>query len=192
MFKRRRLQVPTRKGQACKIDTAEPFSRIFYAAECEKCIENQESKGRSPSGKMARLPCKDYLKGTCTIPFCEKWHPLECLFNKSENGCKFGDKCSYAHRQVDELPSKKSKNNGDRIAVAILKNTRQMGCVSQDMEPPKSSSILRKSSTTSKPVHRVRFTKTVLHFANIRDTKLSLGVICPGDPHQRNPQCHQI
>ena len=22
---------------------------------------------------------------------------------------------------------------------------------------------------------------------NIRDTKLSLGVICPGDPHQRNP-----
>ena len=27
---------------------------------------------RSPSGKMARLPCKDYLKGTCTTPFCEK------------------------------------------------------------------------------------------------------------------------
>ena len=54
------------------------------------------------------------------------------------------------------------------------------------MEPPKSSSILRKSSTISKPIRRVRFTKTVLHFANIRDTKLSLGVICLGDPHQRN------
>ena len=25
-------------------------------------------RGRSPSGKMARLPCKDYLKGTCTTP----------------------------------------------------------------------------------------------------------------------------
>ena len=64
--------------------------------------------GRSPSGNMDRLPCKDYLKGTCTNSFCEKWHPLECLFYKSENGCKFGDKCSYAHRQVDEQPSKKS------------------------------------------------------------------------------------
>ena len=37
-------------------------------------------KGRSPSGRMSRLPCKDYLKGTCTTPFCEKWHPPECLF----------------------------------------------------------------------------------------------------------------
>ena len=36
----------------------------------------------------------------------------------------FGEKCSYAHRQVDEQPSKKSKKNGDKIAVAILKNTR--------------------------------------------------------------------
>ena len=29
-------------------------------------------RGKSPSGRMARLPCKDYLKGTCTTPFCEK------------------------------------------------------------------------------------------------------------------------
>ena len=65
------------------------------------------SRTRSPSGKMARLPCKDYLKGTCTAPFCEKWHPPECLFYKSENGCRFGEKCSYAHRQVDEQPSKR-------------------------------------------------------------------------------------
>ena len=50
------------------------------------------TRGGSPSGKMARLPCKDYLKGTCTNPFCEQWHPPECLFYKSENGCRFGDK----------------------------------------------------------------------------------------------------
>ena len=65
--------------------------------------------GRSPSGKMARLPCKDYLKGTCTTPFCEKWHPPECWFCKSENGYRFAEKYSYAHRQVDEHPSKRSK-----------------------------------------------------------------------------------
>ena len=34
--------------------------------------------------------------------------------------------CSYAHRQVEEQLEK----IGDRIAVAILKNTRQLGCVS--------------------------------------------------------------
>ena len=60
--------------------------------------------GRSPSRKMARLPCKDYFKGTCTTPLCEKWLPPECLFCKSANGCKFWEKCSYAHRQVDEQP----------------------------------------------------------------------------------------
>ena len=65
--------------------------------------------GRSPSWKMARLPCKDYLKGTCTNPFCDKWHPPECLFYKSEKGCRFGEKSSHAHRQVDEQPSKRSQ-----------------------------------------------------------------------------------
>ena len=39
----------------------------------------------------------------------------ECLFYKTENGCKFGDKCSYAHRQVDEPPSKKSETKGDKM-----------------------------------------------------------------------------
>ena len=82
---------------------------------------------RSPSGRMSRLPCKDYLQGTCTTPFCEKWHPPECLFYKSENGCRFGEKCSYAHRQVDEQPSERSKKNGDKSAVAIKKITRQLG-----------------------------------------------------------------
>ena len=40
-------------------------------------------RGKSPSGRMSRWPCKDYLKGTCT---CEKWHPPGCLFYKSESG----------------------------------------------------------------------------------------------------------
>ena len=148
--------------------------------------------GRSPSGKMARLLRKDYLKGTCTTPFCEKWHPPECLIYKSENGCKLVEKCSYAHRQVDEQPGKKSKKNGDKSSVAMLKSTRQLGCVYQDMEPPKSSSILRKSSNILKPIRCVQFTKAVLRHANIRDRKPSLGVIFPGDPHQRNPNAPKI
>ena len=70
---------------------------------------------------MSRWPCKDYLKGTCTNSFCEKWHPPECLFYKTKCGCRFGEKCSNAHRQVDEQPCKRSKKNDDKSAVAMLK-----------------------------------------------------------------------
>ena len=115
------------------------------------------------------------------------WHPRECLFYKSENGCRFGEKCSYAHRQVDEQPSTRSKKNGDKSTVAILKITRQLGCIFQDMEPPKSSSILRKRSNMLKPIRCVRFSEAVLRHADTRDQNPSLGLICPGEPHQRSP-----
>ena len=75
----------------------------------------------SPSGRMFRWPCKDYLKGTCINLFCEKWHPPVCLFYKTKSGCRFWEKCSYAHRQVDEQPTKRSKKNDDKSAVALLK-----------------------------------------------------------------------
>ena len=55
------------------------------------------------------------------------------------------------------------------------------------MEPRKSSSILRGSSSIRKPIRCVKFTKAVVRHAHIRDRNPSLGMICPGDPHQRNP-----
>ena len=61
------------------------------------------------------------------------------------------------------------------------------GCVFQDMEPSKSTTILRKSSNILKPIRCVQFTEAVLRHANIRDQNPSLGMICPGDSHQRNP-----
>ena len=79
------------------------------------------------------------------------------------------------------------KKNDDKSAVAMLKITRQLGCVCQDMEPPKSTTILRKSSNILKPIRCVRFTKASARHANIRDRNPSLGMICQGDPHQRNP-----
>ena len=163
---------------------------------------------------MSRWPCKDYFKGTCTNSFCEKWHSPECLFYKTKNGCKFGEKCSYSHRQVDEQPSKSSKKNDDKSAVAMLKkndwhenvwqpvvnrdkshersgrpdinrdtchelkrgptgrrssDARQLGCFFHDMEPPKLSPILRKSSDMQKPIQRVKFAKAIARQTEIRD-----------------------
>ena len=160
----------------------------------------------SPSGRMSRWPCKDYLRGTCNNSFCEKWHPPECLYYKTKSGCRFGEKCSFAHRQVDEQPTKRSKTNNDKSAVAMLKkgnwqeresvsdachdrtgqpvkrsdkklgrnsskrqfsDARQLGCVFQDMTPPKS--ILRKSTDMPKPIQRVKFTKPIARHTKIRD-----------------------
>ena len=98
-------------------------------------------------------------------------------------------KCSFAHRQVDAQPTKWSKSNNVKSAVALLKkgdwhergsvtdryhdrsgrpdkrsdkklgrnsskrqlsDARQLGCVFQDMTPPKS--ILRKSTDMPKTV----------------------------------------
>ena len=39
--------------------------------------------------------------------FEKNWHPPECLYYKTKSGCRFGEKCSFAHRQVDEQPTKK-------------------------------------------------------------------------------------
>ena len=64
-------------------------------------------------------------------------------------------------------------------------NTRQVGCVCQDMEPPKS--ILRKSSDMQKPIQRVKFTKAIARHTKIRDQNPSLGYIRPCEPHQRSP-----
>ena len=124
-------------------------------------------------------------------------------------------KCSYAHRQVDEQPGKRSKKNEDKsVRQPVVShgknhdrsgrpdknrdhelkrgptgrrssNARQLGCVFQDMKLPKS--ILRKSSDMQKPIQRVKITKAIARHTKIRDQNLSLGYICPCEPHQRSP-----
>ena len=93
----------------------------FMQQSERKSSRTRSLRGRSPSGRMSRWPCKDYLGGTCNNSFSEKLHPPECLFCKTKSGCRFGEKCSYAHRQVDEQPTKRSKKNDDKSAVAMLK-----------------------------------------------------------------------
>ena len=191
-----------------KVTPSNPSPNSFMQQNERKSSRTRSPRGRSPSGRMSRWSCKDYLRGTCNKSFCEKWHPPECWFYKTKSGCRFGEKCSFAHRQVDEQPTKRSKKNDDKSAVAILKkgdwqergpvtdqchdrpgkpgkrsdeklgqktskrqssDARQLGCVFQDMTPPKS--ILQ-------PIQRVKFTKAIAHHTKIRDQNPSLGYIC--------------
>ena len=207
-----------------KSSPSNPSQNSFMQQNERKALRTRSPRGRSPGGRMSRWPCKDYIKGTCNNSFCERWHPPECLFYKIKSCCRFGEKCSHAHRQVDEQPTKRSKKNDDKSAVAMLKkgdwhesepvinyghnrpgqlgkkrdnelergpskhrssNARQMGCVFQDMKPPKP--ILRKSMNIQRPIQRVKFTKAIARHTKIRDQNPSLGYICPGQPHQRSP-----
>ena len=88
-------------NKRAKKTQAESFSELFYAGECEKCIENQKSQRQESQWKNGSIAWKDDLKGTCTNSFSEKWHSPECLFYKTKEGCRFGEKCFYAHRQVE-------------------------------------------------------------------------------------------
>ena len=96
--------------------------RVLSCSRMREKRREPEVPKESPSGRMSRWPCKDYLKGTCNGSFFEKWHPPECLFYKTKSGCRFGEKCSFAHRQVVEQPTKRSKKNDDKSAVALVKN----------------------------------------------------------------------
>ena len=98
-----------------------PSPNSFMQQDEKKASRTRSPRGKSPSGRMSRWPCKDYLKGTCTNSFGEKWHPPKFLFYKTKNGCRFGEDCSYAHRQVDAQPSNLSRKNDDKSAVARLK-----------------------------------------------------------------------
>ena len=114
-------------NKRAKMTQPNPSPNSFMQQNERNASRTRSPRGKSPSGRMSRWLCKDYLKGTCTNSFCEKCHPPECLFYKTKSGCRFGETCSYAHRQVDEQPSKRSKKNDDKSAVAMLKNARQFG-----------------------------------------------------------------
>ena len=127
---------------------------------CRNASRRKHLRGRSPSGKFARQPCKDYLTCICTKSPCDYRHPPECQLYRFESVCKFGDKCSLAHRQVEGQPSKKPKMDGDKRTVAMLKDVRQLGCVFRDTEPPESLPILRRSTKVLEPIRRVQFSKS--------------------------------
>ena len=72
--------------------------------------------------------------------FCEKWHPPGCLFYKTKSGCRFGEKCSFAHRQVDEQPTKGLKRMMEKVLWLCWK--REIG------KRENSSSCVRSNGAT--------------------------------------------
>ena len=133
-------------------------------------------RGKRPTGRMFRFPCKDYFKGSCTISICEKWHLPECFFCKSE--AELGISARRASPGWRTLQQKVSKKSVDKSAVAFFfgrKIIQQLGL-----------RILKIWSRRS--LHRFwSRAQAVVRHADIWDQNPSHGMICPGDSHQRNP-----
>ena len=92
------------------------------------------------------------------------------------------DEC---HDRPGKPGKRGDKKLGQNSSKRQFSDARQLGCVFQDMTPPKS--ILRKSTDMPKPIQRVKFTKAIARHTKIRDQNPSLGYICPEKPHERSP-----
>ena len=88
---------------------------------------------REPEVPEAEAPVVQRLDGFARITLEELAITHFVKNGTLQNGCStrprvvvgFGEKCSFAHRQVDEQPTKRSKKNDGKSAVAMLK--REIG-----------------------------------------------------------------
>ena len=65
-------------------------------------------KGKSLSGRLFRLPCKDYLKGTCSNSFCDKMaSPSQYAYSTSRR--MDADLGKSALMRIDRLKNSQAK-----------------------------------------------------------------------------------
>ena len=112
--------------------------------------------------------------GKCAVAMLKKgnWQERESV----TDGC---------HDRPGKPGKRSDKKLGQNASKRQSSDARQLGCVFQDITPPKS--ILRKSTDMQRPIQRVKFTKAIARHTKIQDQNPSLGYICPGEPHQRSP-----
>ena len=86
---------------------------------CGRVSENH----REPEVPEEEVPVVECLDGLARITSEELaiTHFVKNGTLQNKSGCRFGEKCSFAHRQVDEHPTKRTKTNNDKSAVALLK-----------------------------------------------------------------------
>ena len=79
------------------------------------------------------------------------------------------------HDRLVKFDKRSDKKLGQKSSQRRSSNARQLGCVFQDMTPPKS--FLRKCADMRKPIHSVKFTEAIARHTKIQDQNPSLGYL---------------
>ena len=154
------MQFPPRYGISVEKSHHQIRLRIL---SCSRVSENH----REPEVPEEKVPVVECLDGLARITskefaithFVKKWHPPECLYYKTKSGCRFGEKCPFAHRQVDEQSTKRSKTNNDKSAVAMLKKGNWQesvtnACHDRTVQPVKRSDKKLGQNSSKRTCHR--------------------------------------
>ena len=185
-----------------------PSPNSFMQQNERKSLRTRSPRGTSPSGRMSRWPYK--IQNACTTRprvvavLVRSTHShIVRLTHSRRNGLSrimtnalwlYWKKGNWQEREFvsdachdrTEKPVRKSgKKLGQKSSQRRSSDARQLGCVFQDMTPPKS--ILRKCTDMPKPIQRVKFTKAIARRTKIRHQNPSLGCSCLGEPHKRSP-----
>ena len=132
---------------------------------------NLQAQKRKSFKNRGRIACRNFLRRKCTNPSCNLWHPPLCVSHKSGSGCTNGEKCHFRHVEAEGKTSKRAKKGGAKGSVAILKESTQWCCVSQDSYPRKS--ILHEPGKLGSN-HTVKFSKGTWHHIKISGKKGSI------------------
>ena len=158
-------------------------------------------RGKSNHGSILRQPCRYHLRGTCTRSPCEHWHAPECQNHKTETVCKEGGQVSVSALQgwwttkqkveKEQLFAKREEKAMTRMLwllwevyhnwVATRKTRKHRFLkVANSLEEILMQKVLE-------PIQRVRFRKSTLRQASIREKKgPSLGKINVKAPRRRS------
>ena len=114
-----------------RISVQKQHSRILLRALLSGRMREMH---REPEVPEARVPVEECLDCRARITSKElapihsvKNGILQNACSTSQNGCTFGEKCSYAHRQFEEQLSKRSQKNGDDSTDASFLFNVQIG-----------------------------------------------------------------
>ena len=106
-----------KRGKMTQSNTSPNY---FMQQNDRKASRTQSPRGKSPSGRMSRWPCKDYLKGTCTNSFVQSGTLQYACSTRPRVVVGLG-KSAHSHivRLMNSLV--KGTKNDDKSAVATLK-----------------------------------------------------------------------
>ena len=139
-----------------------PAPKVKAQTDGKRPSKSPGSRGEGPSGTSGRIPCGKFLRRQCTNPSCNFWHPPVCLNCKSGSGCKYGDNVDSDTLRL--MGCKKSKKSCVKGSVALLKESTQLGCVSQGSHPTKSTPLEEGKFGSN---HTVKFSKGTWHHIKI-------------------------